>query len=72
MQATILRFSRPLLLCFGVFQAFLARSQSSSESVYSDQAFDPIREKIWYEDPIIWLGALLVIALVYFWWRRRR
>lgn len=47
-------------------------AQSSSESVYSDQAFDPPRVQPWYEDPIIWTAVILTAAVGYFWWKRRK
>lgn len=47
-------------------------AQSSSESVYSDQAFDPISVTPWYQDPIIWIAALVVFGIAFFWYRRRQ
>lgn len=37
-------------------------AQTHSESVYSDQAYDPIDQPEWYETPYFWIG--LVVALV--------
>lgn len=72
MKSIVITYFHRLLTGILICLPMLASAQSSSESVYSDQAFDPIREKIWYEDPIIWGGALLIAAIVFFWYRRRR
>lgn len=48
------------------------KAQSSSESVYSDQAFDPIVVKAWYEDPFIWGAVLIIAGIAFFWLKRRR
>lgn len=48
------------------------KAQSSSESIYSDQAFDPIRVTPWYEDPFIWGAVLVLVTIAVLWYRRRR
>ncbi|PHN06382.1 hypothetical protein [Flavilitoribacter nigricans] len=60
-----------LIMLLTLIFPIMHRAQSSSESVYSDQAFDPIRTEVWYEDPFIW-GAVIILAGIGFFWLRRR
>jgi membrane protease YdiL (CAAX protease family) len=57
-----------LSLVFPIMHA----AQSSSESVYSDQAFDPSRVNVWYTDPFLWGAVILTAVGAFFWWKRRK
>ena len=52
----------------------LLNAQTHSESVYSDQAYDPTDLPEWYETPYFWIGlvVVLIIALLLLRQRSRR
>jgi hypothetical protein len=51
-----------LLLC--KMQLAIAQSAASSESVYSDQKFDPAANEMWYNSPVIWAGGVILVGAV--------
>lgn len=61
-----------LLALLTLILPIMHQAQSSSESVYSDQAFDPPEVLQWYQDPFLWGAALLGAVAAYFWWKRRK
>lgn len=66
-------FSNVLLIALlSLIFPIMHAAQSSSESVYSDQAFDPPTVLSWYQDPFIWGAVLLGAVAAFFWWKRRK
>jgi hypothetical protein len=54
-------------LCTGT-----AAAQASSQSVYSDQTFDPAANEVWYQSPILLTVFVLLIGTGgYLWYKRK-
>lgn len=49
----------------------LVNAQTHSESVYSDQAYDPVDQPEWYETPYFWVGLVVVLIIVLLLLRQR-
>ncbi len=58
-----------LLSSLILIQSIIA--QSSSESPYSDQAYDPVQNPAWYETPFLWIGLVMILLLTFLWLRKR-
>lgn len=55
-----------------IFSVYQLAGQASSESPYSDQAYDPVQNPAWYETPFLWIGLVIILLLVFFWLRKQR
>lgn len=54
-----------------ILHAHLLSAQPESESVYSDQAYDPIANPAWYESPYLWIGLVAILAIILLFLRQR-
>lgn len=63
-------------VCLLWLSALPLAGQPESESPYSDQAYDPVDNPVWWETPFLWIGIVaftLVLAFaIYRIGRRRR
>lgn len=55
------RLSLAVLMSF--YTVFLS-AQPEEESIYSDQAYDPVDNPTWYESPYLWIGLIAVLAIL--------
>jgi len=46
------------------FNLLWAQSSASSESVYSDQKYDPAATDAWFNSPLVWAGGMVLVGAV--------
>lgn len=46
-------------------------AQPEEESIYSDQAYDPVDNPVWYESPYLWIGLVAILAIILLFLRSR-